>query len=201
MATFLQRSLADWLQNPALRDLGDLATLTYHREHGAFGVDYRKFRAVERVLGHGGPVFLHADFWVASDRPEEVAVDGARVHALDRPAVSWRDGWGASFVRGVFIPDRVRRGEISIADIMCERDPAVRRVMVELFGTSRLLREGDAREIARDGNRALVRVELPGDEPFVALVTPERTLRVPPHVRSCREAEAWTFGFTEVEWT
>ena len=98
----------------------------------------------------------------------------------------------------------IRRGDISVADIFTERDRATRRIMIELFERSdrgRLVREAESHEIARDGERRLVRVDLPDDEPYVVLVTPDRVLRVPPHVRSCREAEAWTFGFTEAEWT
>jgi hypothetical protein len=48
-----------------------------------------------RVMRRAGPVFAHADFWIAADRPRATARDEAgRRHNLDRPAVVWRDGAG-----------------------------------------------------------------------------------------------------------
>jgi len=53
----------------------------------------------------------------------------------------------------------------------------------------------------RGGIRRLLRIDLPGDEPFVGLVVfdpstaRQYVLRVPPDMTSCRQAAAWVAGF------
>jgi hypothetical protein len=78
--------------------------------------------------------------------------------------------------------------------------------MLERFGFDRYVRETNAKVLHEDDYGKLWRAELAGDEPLVLVevlnATPERDgsfrnymLRVPPEVRTAREAVAWTFGF------
>jgi hypothetical protein len=77
--------------------------------------------------------------------------------------------------------------------------------MIERVGLDRFLAGAGARLINCDkgGKRQLYRLNLPNDEPIVAVrVQCPSTgqwyvLRVPPQMRTCREAVAWTFGFEE----
>ncbi|WP_420593635.1 DUF6745 domain-containing protein [Deinococcus sp.] len=111
--------------------------------------------------------------------------------------------------RGVRIDERLafRPGSISGQEIMAEQNAEVRRVMLERVGYDRFLDEVGATILDRDhdagGERLLVRVELPDDEPFVAVCvscpsTARRyTLRVPPQISSGRAASAWLAGFDD----
>lgn len=93
------------------------------------------------------------------------------------------------------------------AEVMEERNAEIRRVMIERYGYDRLLDRLQAEELDRDadrgGERRLLRVEVPGDEPLVcvSVVCPSTghrfVLRVPPTMRSCRQAIAWTAGFND----
>jgi hypothetical protein len=82
-----------------------------------------------------------------------------------------------------------------LRDVNLER----RRVLLERFGFDRILASGRARTLHAEGDRVLIRLELPGDEPMVLVgVTCPSTgrryvLRVPPTITTCREAVAWTF--------
>jgi hypothetical protein len=93
---------------------------------------------------------------------------------------------------------------LTVAQIHAERNVEVRRVMVERYGQDRFLWEGGAKQIHQDDYGTLYRRDLPGDEPLVMVKvvnsTPEPTgefrdyfLRVPPTMRTAREAVAWTF--------
>ena len=84
----------------------------------------------------------------------------------------------------------------------------MRWVLLERYGLDRYLRDADASLVQVDGYGTLWRCELPGDEPLVLVevvnATPEPDgthatylLRVPPDMRTAKEAVAWTFGMTE----
>jgi hypothetical protein len=96
-------------------------------------------------------------------------------------------------------------GAITLASISDEENLEVRRVMVERYGHARFLSDLGAKPLASDDFGTLYRVEFADDEPLtlvkVVNSTPEPDgsrkeyfLRVPPDMRSAREAVAWTFG-------
>ena len=75
------------------------------------------------------------------------------------------------------------------------------------LATAPSLADGGAKELHRDDFGVLFAKEIPGDEPLVMVnvvnSTPEANgdfhdyfLRVPPSMRTAREAVAWTFGKT-----
>lgn len=83
--------------------------------------------------------------------------------------------------------------------------------MIERFGLDRFLRESGAELVHFDDYGKLWRALIPGDEPLVMVEvvnsTPEPDgtfkdyfLRVPPTVRTAREAVAWTFDVEPVEY-
>lgn len=109
--------------------------------------------------------------------------------------------------RGVAIDARIalRPEKIRAADVLHERNIERRRVMLERMGYDLFLHEAAAEVIHRDrdrgGDRALLRVTLPGDEPLVCLCVRDPStgrqylLRVPPHLGTCHQAAAWIAGF------
>ncbi|TSA87434.1 hypothetical protein FNU79_02820 [Deinococcus detaillensis] len=130
----------------------------------------------------------------------DVAGSGLTALPAQRPALRWR---------GVRISERLafEPETISGVEIVAEPNTEVRRVMMERVGYERFLDEVGARVLDRDtdagGERVLVRVELPEDEPFVAVCvscpsTGRRyTLRVPPTITRAQAASAWLAGFDE----
>lgn len=109
--------------------------------------------------------------------------------------------------RGVPIDERIafRPHELGIAEILEERNAERRRVMLERYGFEEFMNAANAEELDADsdpgGARRLLRVPLEGDEPLVCVSvgcpsTGRRYfLRVPPTMRSCHQAVAWTAGF------
>ena len=111
--------------------------------------------------------------------------------------------------RGVRVDERLafRPQDLGSGEVLSTQNVELRRVMLERIGYERFLEEVGAQVLDHDtdagGERLLVRVELPGDEDFVAVCfrcpsTLRRyTLRVPPTIRSGHAASAWLAGFDD----
>lgn len=111
--------------------------------------------------------------------------------------------------RGVRVDERIafQPETITGADIMTQENAEVRRVMMERIGYERFLSEVNATILDKDqdagGDRLLVRVELPDDEPFVAVSVAcpstgrQYVLRVPPPIQTAHAASAWLAGFDD----
>ena len=100
----------------------------------------------------------------------------------------------------------IEQAEILTKDrILKEANAEVRRVMIERLGNEKFLKLAGAKSIHQDRCGNLYRIELPGDEPLVAVEvvnsTPEPDghfkryfLRVPPNITRAKDAVAWTFA-------
>jgi len=162
-----------------------------------------------------------AGFWaldglaIMLDRPTAIGFDErGRLHGADGPALAYPDGTAVWADHGVEVPGSIIAdpGSITIAAIDDQTNAEVRRVMTERFGTERLIREGGAElvdedEVGRLWVRSFSGTRWQAPEPLMMVEvqnsTPEpdgsiRTyfLRVPPVIRTARDAVAWTFGLT-----
>ena len=111
--------------------------------------------------------------------------------------------------RGVPVDDRIafHPETIAAAEVLAEPNVERRRVLLERCGYERFLRETDSQlldtDADRGGERRLFRVPLLRDEDLVCLAvhcpsTGHRyLLRVPPTMRTCRQAAAWVAGFDD----
>lgn len=109
--------------------------------------------------------------------------------------------------RGVRVDARIAffPEQLGAQEAMEQPNAEVRRVIIERMGFERFLKESGAVAIHEDrdagGLRRLYSVELPGDEPLVvvSVICPSTgrhyLIRVPPTMRTCRQAVAWTAGF------
>ncbi|HEY0989576.1 MAG TPA: hypothetical protein VGD80_21050 [Kofleriaceae bacterium] len=216
--TFLGRVLAAWLGNrrSSATWLSSVVLAAFAERRRVGGAA----RDVLRIVRGADDVFVHADFWIAADRPARRAYDArGRLHDAAGPAVTWRDGAGLGFLHGVHVDMRLLTQPLTLADVLHTANTEVRRTLIERYergDPGRFIRDAEADVIAIDydrlGNRQrLLRFELAGDEPYVAVevtnATPEPDgshrryiLRVPPTITSCREAVAWTFGMTAREY-
>jgi hypothetical protein len=110
--------------------------------------------------------------------------------------------------RGVAISERIafHPETLGAEEILGETNAEVRRVMLERVGFEWFFHQVNAEVLDQDrdpgGERRLVRIRLKGDESLVCLSvscpsTGRRyTLRVPPAMKTCRQAAAWTAGFS-----
>jgi hypothetical protein len=177
--------------------------------------------------------FPYEGIVLASERHNTLHVDArGRLHAEDRPAVTYPDGWSVYAWRGVRVPERIIMEPQSITrdEIIHERNAELRRIMLERYGTKRLLAESHAtvldsrvqpvsdslkgwlreREAAWDGMdgacvNELLRLEL-DDLVIVALnlIDPSTgrryLIRVPPEMERVQQALAWTHGVEESQY-
>jgi hypothetical protein len=161
-----------------------------------------------------------AFFWVLVDwivvvpRPA-LSLVGSRLHDAAGPAVSWPDGERYWFWRGLRVPQRVveEPESLTVADVHGERNMEVRRVMLERMGFERYVREAGGRLVNEDDYGRLWRCRpLPHErEPLTFLEVENATreqdgsarryfLRVPPMMRTPRDAVAWSFGLSASEY-
>jgi hypothetical protein len=151
---------------------------------------------------------------VLSERPDRLHLDDqGRLHSAHGPALGYPDGWELWAWHGVRVPRRVVENPegLGAREVLAEPDVEVRRVMIERIGPERLVRDGGARRVSEDELGVLWRLDLPDDEPLVCVEVTDASpgpgavyrhylLRVPPDVRSAREAVAWTFGVDSGEY-
>lgn len=109
----------------------------------------------------------------------------------------------------VSVPSHVIREpeKLTTDQILNETNAEVRRVMMERFGYERLFDETNAEVLDRDrdrgGERRLLRIALEGDEDLVCVYVAcpstghKFVLRVPPDMKTCHQAVAWTAGFDD----
>jgi len=241
-ATLDASSGEDWYWFPSIRTLADLcgvgfggvqcayhgdrfwngnnqwsgwaSFLSFFRHIAKLPLDYSKWEHFESACVHGGPMMMHEEFCIVSDRPRILKIDNQnRPHCDTGPFCQWSDGTALFAIRGV----RMRRyvvlepSRITLEKIGAETNAEIRRVMIERYGQARYLKDSGAKEIHRDDYGILYRKEIPGDEPLVMVkvvnATPEPDqsfkdywLRVPPDMQRARQAVAWTFGKDENEY-
>jgi hypothetical protein len=133
-----------------------------------------------------------------------IDVAGSGVAALPPSLRDVRLRW-----RGVPVDERTafRPETLTADDVLREPNAELRRVMLERVGFERFVQEAHAEVLDADrdagGERRLLRVPLPDDEPLVCVtvVCPSTgrryVLRVPPATRTCRQAAAWMAGFDD----
>jgi len=139
--------------------------------------------------------------------------ENQRLHSDAGPALEFDDGLKIFALRGVPVPANVvcEPHKLTAKRIESERNMEVRRVLIEVYGMGKYIRETEARIVERTENGVLYLKQQPGDEP-IAIVqvknsTPEPDgtfkeyfLRVPPSMRTVQEAIAWTFGMSAQEY-
>ena len=157
---------------------------------------------------------FHEGLCLLCERPQYINLDQrGRLHDETGPAVSFADGFSLYASHGVAVPAWVieRPEDITVDGIDAESNAEVRRVLIERFGLERYLEESGAEELDRDECGVLYLKAQQADEPIVAVKVTDSTsivegsprhyfLRVPPYMRTARQAVAWTFQLQQEEY-
>lgn len=168
------------------------------------------------LIESAGLCFPYRNFCIMCERPSRMIFDErGQLHSSSEAAVVFADGWTLYAVHGIAVPARFIKDpqSLTVTEIDGEDNIEVRRVLMELYGVSRYLVDSRATEIDRDDYGILYSKESPDgeDEPLVMVRVVNQTLepdgtrkeyflRVPPEMRTARQAVAWTFGFEESEY-
>ena len=179
------------------------------------GLELKQSEGAVKLSSSSGWCWPMNDICVMTERPSILGTDDAgRLHNEKGPCVKYSDGWALHCVHGMTVPTRLISflREKSFAAIAIERNVEIRRMMLDLYGVERFLRDSGAEMIHKDECGSLyARTGDVSPDPVVFVcvlnATPELDghyrqyfIRVPPTVRTAREAVAWTFGLTADEY-
>ncbi|MDE2102883.1 MAG: hypothetical protein KGL39_36905 [Patescibacteria group bacterium] len=113
-------------------------------------------------------------------------------------------------IRGVQVTEKIARREFTVADALAENNVEVRRIMLGLLPADAVVSSGALKEIHRDdfgvlycddasswrGRNALMLVKVVNSTPEPDGTFKDYYLRVPPDMRTAKQAVAWTFGMS-----
>jgi hypothetical protein len=170
--------------------------------------DYNeRAKAYRDACTNAGWSCLYKDFAMVCDRPEWIKLEDRRLHSPDGYAIKWRDGFGLTFWRGTHVPEQWILGEKpTAAELLKRENVEERRAGFEIIGWDALLTELNAKVIDQHSNPqigALLEADIPdsGTERFLKVecgTGRSFVIPVPPTVDTAVEAQAWTYGFDDV---
>jgi Domain of unknown function (DUF6745) len=166
--------------------------------------------ALSALVGTSPSVVLTPELAVATEAPLELHEDGeGRLHNPAGPAVVYPDGWMLWALQGVLVPSQAVEDLASLDPLLALRHPnvEVRRILLELVGWERIVAVAQVNEKIVDEFGTLWRIRKRGGEDLVLVEVENATaepngrqrryfLRVPPDLRTPREAIAWTFDMS-----
>ncbi|MBX9948336.1 MAG: hypothetical protein K2Y39_04190 [Candidatus Obscuribacterales bacterium] len=146
--------------------------------------------------------------------PAEIFLDGQlRLNNRSGAAVTFADNWKIWAMEGSRVPRRLIEDpqSLTVEDIREAANVNIRRIMIDMYGPSRFLKDSGSEMIHKDEYGELYQQDIPGDEPLTMVCVTNSTmesdgtfrryfLRVPPHMRTAQEAVAWTFGMDQREY-
>lgn len=163
----------------------------------------------------GGLLYLfYENVCIFCRLPQQASLDaGGRFHHDEAAAITMQDGAQYYAWHGTPVQPHIfrRRHQITARTIELQENAEVRRVMLEMYGMEKYLRKSCAKIINKDDFGVLYQKEFARGEPLTVVevlnATPEPDgtrrrylLRVPPAMRTAKEAVAWSFGLSEQEY-
>lgn len=163
-------------------------------------------------------VWLYDEVVVISERPCAFHIDPDepnQLHCMDGPAIEFRDGWGVYYVHGVEVPGWIidNPEQITVEKIKETRNAEIKRIMREIYGEGRYLKDIDAKVIDTDARNVSVaditeqrlvgRALVEDDEGFRYLIGTDGStqrvyyMQVPNTCTTCKEAHEELCGFDE----
>lgn len=145
------------------------------------------------------------------DRPEVYSFDErGRLHPASGkgPSLSWKDGTSLYYWHGVKVSKQLLDGTgLTVDTIRKEQNQEIRRVMLDIYGVERFVKDSGATKVHEDKYGALYkfsfgeswnRVEIGMIHVKNSTVEPDGTIRefwieVPSEMQTAHEAVAWTF--------
>lgn len=172
--------------------------------------------ALVELFRYCGSCFPEHDVCWLIERPLMTVVgEGERLHCDTGPAIVYRDGWGACYLNGRWVPEHVvlRPAEITLEDIQLQPDGEAREEMIRRYGIERYLKDLGAKIVSDDAFGTLYWLETQANVNGRQIlrvtdktvgrdgVQKEYYLQVPMKIKTAREGVAWTFGITEEEYS
>lgn len=176
----------------------------------------RRLEPLWTLSTSAGWVLPHERVCWLSELPVALSTDAiGRLHSGKEAALRFADGWGVYAWKGITVPEWIvtRPDLLTVRAIDRQPNPWVRRCMIEMMTPERYISLGGATCVSRDATGKLWRRQWwgPGDDAWAAVevvngsAEPDGSykryyLQVPANVRTAREAVAWTYGLTEMQY-
>ena len=168
----------------------------------------KRLDGLSKIAKSAGWFWPFTNVCILSERPCELHRDPRfRLHCEDGPAIKYPDGWCIYAWHGIRVDSRIieKPESITVKEIDRQPNAEIRRIMIERYGMSRYLIDGNAKKIHSDDFGTLYRREFSDDEPLVMVHVVNSTkepdgsykdyfLRVPANIERARQAVAWTWG-------
>jgi hypothetical protein len=167
------------------------------------------FKAIDAGLGN---FEVYKDIIIIKSVPKfKTNLDG-QIHCDNGPALKNINGEYEYYYENVKVSEKIilHPKLITISDILNEKNQSVRNVMIERYGLEKFLNDLKYEIIDscsnEDGESQLLKVKLNEIEPMmlVKVICPSTKryyfLRVPPDMKTVKEAIAWTFNLTESQY-
>jgi len=188
-------------------------------KHGAAKEWYENGSLKSNIPYNSGQIHGIAEYWdETGELYAEVQYEDDRKHGIskywnlkDKKRIFRRE----YYVRGVRVKKKIylKPHELTAREVVKIRNAEVRRVALEQMGYERFLQQvgyevkEDYKVIDSEGDNELILINWRDDEEPMCLIKVRcpsagvyYTLRVPPGIKTCREALAWTFHMDKKEY-
>ncbi|HEY9829506.1 MAG TPA: leucine-rich repeat domain-containing protein, partial [Stenomitos sp.] len=159
-------------------------------------------RCLKQLFLSCGWIFPYEKVCVVCDRPRILCFDNQeRLHAEASPAIQYADGWSVYAYHGVRLPEKygkVHPNQWQSQWLVSEENAELRRVLIQEIGYARLVEKLQAIELDSWQEYTLIGIDFNADEEPIYLLKMTcpstgyiHALRVPPDMKSAREAISW----------
>ncbi len=198
-----------------LLDRDRLGAVGYRSLLESLDVCPKRNDGLDEILRSCGGFIPFENVVIALERPCKITRDQRnRLHNGSGKSIEYPDGWGCYSLHGMSVKKShiiTHPEKITIEEINTEYNVEIRRVMIERYGIERFIHDSQAEVIHEDEFGALYRKNFRGHDAMAMVKVINRTpeadgsfksyfLDVPPHMRTARQAVAWTFGLPEREY-
>jgi hypothetical protein len=196
--------------------IGVLAKNAFLHDVCGYQAETSALAGLRRIAETAGAMVPHQRVCWLSERHVKFERDpNGRLHCATGPAVLYPDKWCYHAWKGVAVPKWIIENSHRICSrtIDNERDPIIRRCMIDIMTPERYISTGAARRVAVDTAGILWRKNWhnwwdawAAVEVVNGTLEPDGTrkryyLQVPPEMRTPTEAVAWTYGMSAARYS
>jgi hypothetical protein len=153
----------------------DAGWLSFYDFFSRCGLDLSRLNGLTEVAKSAGWWWPFDDAVILTERPSVLKRDDEhRLHCEDGMALQYPDDWGVWAIHGVRVNEQIvmHPDTLTPSQILKENNAEVRRVMIDRYGIDKVMDGAKVLDTDLDAQgrpRELLRLELPDDEPIVAI--------------------------------
>ncbi len=167
-----------------------------------FTYERRRWKTLELLVKNCGWILPFEKICFVCDRATKLSFDSEEnFHAEGEPAIQFADGYSLYFYHGIELPEKYKKlppVEWQSQWLLEEKNAEIRRVLIQGIGYTRICQELQAIELDSWQEYTLVGIDNDVDDETIYLLKMTcpstgfiHALRVPPDMKSAREAIRW----------